>query len=179
MLDAACSEGRSGSFFVKYEVRKYKELKTYSGLAFTFTLYVDGKPACDVEERGDGSEMRSDWRASGATSTWSTDGSAAAARVTAFVATIPVETFNAQLPESLRMDPSEPVDVHTWFGFIADELVQDRKLKRLCRSKKTVFRKSDTPAGDWIVSTRPYSAEFAKKLRAEDPKVEIYNERAL
>lgn len=149
---------------VKYELRKYKELETYNGLAYTFTLWVDGKPACTVENRGDGGMTWVDWSPSGAVDRWSTEGSRLAPQVLAYVEQLPPDRDYGKL------------DLESWLAVIADEFVQDRKLKRLCRTR-TVYRKSDTSPGSWIVSTRPYSTEFARKLRTEDSKVEIYNER--
>lgn len=155
---------------LKYEVRKYHELKTREGYAYTFTLYVDGKPACTVENKGDGGATWIDWQVSGATRMWSTVGSRLAPQVLAHVATLPPLT-----------DPKCPplaMDLELWLGQVAEEFVHERKLKRLCRTN-TVFRYADDEPGAWKVLRRPFSPAVAKEIRSKATPVvvEIFNER--
>ena len=153
-----------------YEVKAYRELKTRNGYAFTYTLWIDGKPACSVEDRGDGGALWVDWRVSGATGMWDTAGSAAATKALRHIATLPPIT-----------DPKYPplkVDMELWLGGLAEEFVNDRRFGRLCKTK-TVYRVEGDEDGRWLVASRAYTPAFAEELRAKAKAVEFWNERSL
>lgn len=159
-----------------YEVKGYRELKTYNGYAYTYTLHINGKPACKVENRGDGSCFWVDWQISGAKSMWGTAGSAAATAALRHIATLPPLLDTRPLRAGEKHLPPLKVDMELWLGQIADDFVTDRKFGRLCKTK-TVFRRQGDEEGRWMVVSRAYTPAFAEDLRVREKAVEFWNER--
>lgn len=151
-----------------YEVKGYRELRTRDGYAFTYTLHIDGKPACTVEDEGHGGSLWVDWKPSGAKEAWGTEGSAAAAKVAAYIATLPPITDPGQEPLV--------IDMELWLAGLSEEFVNDRKFGRLCKTK-TVYRTEKDEEGSWRVVSRAYTPDLAEELRARGA-VEFWNERA-
>ncbi len=160
-----------------YEVKKYHELRTREGYAYTFVLHIDNKPVATVENRGDGGCLWVSWQLGGATGMCDTN-CPAATKVLAHIATLPPLVDSTPLRPGERPLPPLVVDMELWLGGIAEEFVNDRKFGRLCKTK-TVFRRQGDEEGRWIVASRPYTPAFAEELRAREKAVEFWNERSL
>jgi hypothetical protein len=60
-----------------------------------------------------------------------------------------------------------------------DDHMEEQKVKRWCKTK-TVVKLASHKDGEFATYTRPYTPEFAERIRAQDPTiVEILNERYL
>lgn len=142
-----------------YEVKKYSETKLYSGIAYSYDLWIDGKHVATIENRGDGGPTWDHWKP---------DTDAVKTKVEAYAVSLP----------PIPGDRPLPMNLECWYGLIADEFVNDRRLGRLCKTR-TVYHVEGQQDGMWWVSSLPFTPANAAMLRAQNTgkKVEFYNER--
>ena len=131
-------------------------------LAFTATIYVDGKRAGDVSNRGNGGSC-----------IWAFNDRALGQRVEEWAAALPA------VPADVAGEYGPiPMDLDLYVHGLACRMNRERILRRLCRTR-TVGRMADDPPGEIREWDAPYTPFFAAKLRAHfGPQLaEIINER--
>jgi len=135
------------------------------GPSWSCTLYVDGIKAAAVLQEGRGGETEIDWSVGPDKSRW---GGPLAARVAAYVATLPEEDAG------FGLGPMEQ-DLESVVAKLADEYENTQRIRRSCKTK-TLFRTADQKQNEYMVMSRPFSPAIAEALRAKHPGVVILNE---
>ena len=153
-----------------------RKVKVYRGMseeteAFTAQLWVDGNYIADLKNDGHGGANRITHRFDERT-----DGDGLNTRPQ-------VKAFEDWCREQL--DPTEPVKDAVYMtpdyyiSRMLDDHMEEQKVKRWCKTK-TVVKLASHKDGEFATYTRPYTPEFAERIRAQDPTiVEILNERYL
>jgi len=146
---------------MQYTIKGLKEFVGMEDGGFNLTLLCDGKKVATSIYGGDGGETMTDF-----------DKKADEKVFKDFLKTLPLEK-SEYFPEGLAVTP----DIFIW-GLI-EKYKEEKQLKRWCKTK-VVVKKKGAEEGVYCTFSRPYSKEFADKLRATRPEIiEIINERFL
>lgn len=142
---------------MKLEVRNVKMLETHRGVAFTCTLYVDGKKAASVSQEGCGGSNDYRWV-----------DAELAKRVHAYAQTLPGTEFDGVVLEN---------DLDLTIENLINDLEIRKQVKRLCKgNSRTVWRTPDMKPEEWRISACPFTALAAATIRATHPEVVFANE---
>jgi hypothetical protein len=148
---------------MKLTVKSYKSLPGKEGDAFNCSLYVDGKRAAVVSYDGWGGPYDYDWTPSDK----KRFGGPLAAKVKAWVKTLP----------PLKSEYGDlPMDLDILTDDVINAMLEERQVKRWCRTK-TVFRLKGDKAGNYRTVEAKYSARVRAFIMKKYPKAEILNER--
>lgn len=141
-------------------LKNIKFLETSRGVAFTASIYLDGKRVGTVENSGTGGCNNYHWK----------DDKAGKA-ITEHAESqppLPSEHF----PEGL------PMDIDLFIDTLIEKQETEKQYKKWCKTK-TVFRLKSTPEGECLTVARPYNPNIKKALKQKygAELVEIINER--
>jgi hypothetical protein len=140
------------------EVKNYHSLNTHDGVAFTCSVYVDGKKAFLAENDGMGSENLY------------------------IVLDKELFTLASEYAESLPdvecegFDFTAPSDLDFVIGAIIDRMDEDKQLKRLCKAK-TLFRLPGDKDGAWRTMDLKFDETTKNIILYKYPAAEIANLR--
>lgn len=142
---------------MKLEVRNVKTLETHRGIAFTCTLYVDGKKAASVSQDGHGGG--NDYR-------WSDPD--LAKRVHTYAESLPDVAFDGGFLSN---------DLDLTIENLINDLEVKKQIKRLCKNnQRTVWRTPDMKPEEWRISAHPFTALVVTTIRATHPEAIFANE---
>lgn len=136
---------------MKIELKGLKTMRGMEGMAFDADLYIDGKKSGSVMDDGWGGGL------------WFSDRKAQ-------------ERLNEWAKLMKPDEDGYPQDAESVVCKLVDEMLWIKKCKRLCRTQ-TVFRKGDTPDGEWMVIRHPYDERMKAHLFQKYGRcLEIMNE---
>ena len=149
---------------MKVELKKVKIAKFLSEetTAFSAQLWVDGEYIADVSNEGRGGNNRINQFVNGDNTR---------DKVEAF------EKWCKEQPPYVDEDGELSMNDDLYISRMVEDYQEQQQLKRWCKTK-TIIRLEGTGKGEYLAYKRPYSAYFAQRGRATEPKlVEIINER--
>ena len=140
--------------------------------SWSATLCVDGKAAAILHDDGRGAPLRVDWSPSGGTPQ---DAGPVAARVEAYIATLPA------VPTGLDDGSTTEPTLHIVVESIIERMLEERKVRRWCRSSVVVRVHTDEP-GKFRRHHIPPTAENLARVRehyeAQDEPFKVLNKKA-
>ena len=147
----------------RVEVKNVKTLNTPDGYAYNCSLYMDGEKVAEVHEEGHGGAPMIRFSSRTVEQTFYE-----------YAKTLPPEPCD--FGDGVDREPL-PMDGEFLIGLLVEQYLEDKRLRRLCR-KKTLVRMTTDPPGTMTVFSRPYSPEYAARLRAKYGVaiIEIVNE---
>lgn len=152
--------------FDGYQIKNLRSCEAADGVAWSGTLYRDGKRIAKVRDGGNGGMLDIDWldhRRIGLVGT-----SDEHDRIEAYVATLPGERWEGRVIEA---------DIETFVAELADHAENMTRLKRHCRTK-TLFRLVGDERGAWRTLKIKYQNHIGDYIRKKygDDLLEILNE---
>ena len=167
----------------RFSIKGFKSMRGMECDAYEFTLLMNGKPVAKVLEPGTGGPMEVDILDASAkpalfhaahASVVDASKRHADDGLSAFIA----EYANMTYEQATADDYTFTTYLSSFLATKADEHESDKRLRRMCR-KETVVRLATDKEGQLTVYKKPYSPEFAARLRTKygADVLEIINER--
>jgi hypothetical protein len=153
-------------------IKNYRECEGMDGIAWSGTIYVDGKKAAFARNSGSGGPNDYDWSPSSKKNQW---GGPVHDRLVAYVKTLPPLP-----PHPVYGGNPLPMDLDLFLEELIGDMQENKQVRRWCKANKClVYRTSDMEQGQWYKTSDANSLANRKRAIAEflSKTVEFANDR--